>query len=123
MGRVHGTRTASGNKHYVTKMKNSSAAGKPLAIDKATLEDLPFAVVRFTINGLYLAAINIDRDRGEDGDWYTTISDDAERRLPFGDCATWQQIRQFGRLIEVATRWASNRSDGSPLMTGPEGRP
>lgn len=83
----------------------------------------PFAVVRFTINGLYLAAINIDQDRSEDGDWYTTISDDAERKLPFGDCATWQQIRQFGRCIEVASRWASYRSDGSPPMTGPAGRP
>lgn len=83
----------------------------------------PFAVVRFTINGLYLAAVNIDQARSEEGDWYTTISDDAERKLPFGDCATWRQIQHFGRHIEVAMRWAPYRSDGSPLITRSEAHP
>jgi hypothetical protein len=39
------------------------------------------AVVRFTIAGLYLAAINVCDDNDEDGDWYTTITDEASARL------------------------------------------
>lgn len=65
------------------------------------------AVIRFTINGLYLAAINIANDFRHDGDWYTTISDDAEERLPFGDRASWSQISRAGRYIDIATRWQS----------------
>lgn len=63
------------------------------------------AVVRFTINRHYLAAINVSDDNTHDGDWYTTISDDAERRLPFGDCTGWSDIARYGEYVQVVTAW------------------
>lgn len=65
------------------------------------------AVVRFTINGLYLAAINVSDDQSNGGDWYTTITDDAERYLPFGDRADWSDICRYGQYIQVVAAWAS----------------
>lgn len=64
------------------------------------------AVVRFTIGGLYLAAINISDDGNHGGDWYTTITDDAEPCLPFGDHADWSSICRYGQHIQVVTAWA-----------------
>jgi hypothetical protein len=64
------------------------------------------AVVRFTINRLYLAAINVSDDDSHDGDWYTTISDDAEQQLPLGDNAEWSDITRYGEYIQVVTQWA-----------------
>jgi hypothetical protein len=64
------------------------------------------AVVRFTVNGLYLAAVNVCEDRGHEGDWYTTIADEIEHHLPFGDYADWSDITQFGAHIQVVTSWA-----------------
>ena len=45
------------------------------------------AMTRFTTNGLYLAAVNVDDSGTLEGNWYTTISDPAEDDLPFGDYA------------------------------------
>lgn len=64
------------------------------------------AVVRFTINRLYLAAINVSDDDTHDGDWYTTISHDTEQDLPFGDNAEWTDITRHGEYIQVVTQWA-----------------
>jgi hypothetical protein len=64
------------------------------------------AVVRFTISRLYLAAINVSDDDSHDGDWYTTITHDAEQQLPFGDNAEWSDITRYGEYIQVATEWA-----------------
>lgn len=63
------------------------------------------AVVRFTINAQYLAAINVSDDDTPCGDWYTTISDEAEQHLPFGDHAEWSDITRFGEYIQVVTEW------------------
>ncbi|TDZ94512.1 hypothetical protein CCUG62472_02708 [Mycobacteroides salmoniphilum] len=64
------------------------------------------AVVRFSINGMYLAAIRI---AGYDGqaDWYTTITNEAEIQLPFGDCASWPEICKHGSHIQIADGWVS----------------
>jgi hypothetical protein len=64
------------------------------------------AVVRYTINGLYLAAINVAEDKSPQGDWYTTITDAAEEALPFGDYADWSEIATYGQHLEVVTAWA-----------------
>jgi hypothetical protein len=64
------------------------------------------SVVRFTLNRLYLAAINVSDDEAHDGDWYTTITDSAEEHLPFGDNADWSDILQYGEYIQVVTTWA-----------------
>lgn len=64
------------------------------------------AVIRFTINNLYLAAINIDKAGSIAGDWYTTITDRAEDDLPFGDYADWSDIAEYGQHIQVVTAWA-----------------
>jgi hypothetical protein len=64
------------------------------------------AVVRFTINNRYLAAINVSDDDTYDGDWYTTINDEAERQLPFGDNAEWSDIARYGEYVQVVTQWA-----------------
>lgn len=63
------------------------------------------AVVRFTIKGIYLAAVNIDKMGSPEGDWYTTISDDTEDSLPFGDCASWSEICEQGEYVQVVTAW------------------
>jgi hypothetical protein len=60
----------------------------------------------FTINGLYLAAINVSEDGGDEADWYTTINDRAEDHLPFGDYAAWTDIAEYGENIQVATAWS-----------------
>lgn len=65
------------------------------------------AVVRFTIDGLYLAAINISNIANYEGDWYTTITDTAERRLPIGDRCLWSDISRAGKYIQVVTTWAT----------------
>ncbi|MET0993760.1 MAG: hypothetical protein ABWY20_06620 [Mycobacterium sp.] len=64
------------------------------------------AVTRFTINGLYLAAINVDDSGTLEGNWYTTISDRAEDDLPFGDYADWSEILTYGQHVQVVTSWA-----------------
>jgi hypothetical protein len=64
------------------------------------------AVVRFTINRMYLAAINVNDDDSHDGDWYTTICQDVEQNLPFGDRAEWSSITRYGEYIQVVTEWA-----------------
>ncbi|MFI2338404.1 TerD family protein [Nocardia rhamnosiphila] len=64
------------------------------------------AVVRFIIGDRYLAAINVCADGRADGDWYTTITDGAERSLPFGDYARWQDIAAHGSHIQLVTGWS-----------------
>lgn len=64
------------------------------------------AVVRFTIRGEYIAAINVRTDGRPEGDWYTTITEDAEKNLPFGDNAEWSDITAAGRHLQLATEWA-----------------
>ncbi|WP_454561296.1 hypothetical protein [Mycobacterium haemophilum] len=65
------------------------------------------AVVRFTIGGLYLAAVNVcDDEYDVEGDWYTTITDEVSERLPFGSRADWSDIARYGTQIQVATGWA-----------------
>ncbi|MEU4342211.1 TerD family protein [Nocardia sp. NPDC023852] len=64
------------------------------------------AVVRFTIGDRYLAAINVCTDGRAEGNWYTTITDRAERTLPFGDYARWQDIAEHGSHIQLATGWS-----------------
>lgn len=63
------------------------------------------AVVRFTVGGLYLAAVNISKTGDLEGEWYTTISDDVEGDLPFGDYADWSDITEYGGNIQVVTEW------------------
>jgi hypothetical protein len=63
------------------------------------------AVVRFTINSQYLAAINVSENDMHYGDWYTTISDEAEHHLPFGDHAEWSDITRSGEYVQVVTEW------------------
>ena len=63
------------------------------------------AVVRFIINDQYLAAINIAQDGSDDGDWYTTVTEQAQRHLPIGDCPTWAEISRYGKFVETPTRW------------------
>jgi hypothetical protein len=64
-----------------------------------------FAVIRFTISGQYLVAINVANDGGYGGDWYTTITDTDEQRLPFGDETDWPDIARFGEHIQVVAKW------------------
>ncbi len=54
----------------------------------------------------YLAAINVDEDGEREGSWYTTITEDAEEHLAFGDFAFWSDITTYGEHIQVATSWA-----------------
>jgi hypothetical protein len=63
------------------------------------------AVVRFLVSDHYLAAVNIARDGSYEGDWYTTVTQQAERHLPIGDCPSWSQISHFGHSIEIPTGW------------------
>ena len=63
------------------------------------------AVVRFMVDRRYLAAINIARDGSYEGDWYTTVTEQAGRHLPIGDCPTWSEISHVGRSIEMPTLW------------------
>lgn len=63
------------------------------------------AVVRFTLKGLYLVALNIDQRCSYEGDWYTTITEDAEEKLPLGDYADWPQIRATCEHSQVVTAW------------------
>ncbi|WP_063060642.1 hypothetical protein [Nocardia sienata] len=51
------------------------------------------------------AMINVCADGRAAGDWYTTITDGAERSLPFGDYARWQDIAAHGSHIQLATGW------------------
>ncbi len=64
-----------------------------------------FAVIRFTVDGRYLVAINVADDGGSEGLWYTSISDAAEQRLAMGDLADWSEITRHGRYIQVAAEW------------------
>ena len=64
------------------------------------------AVTRFTINGIYLAAVNVDDGGTLEGNWYTTISDRAEDDPPFGDYADWSEILTYGQHVQVVTSWA-----------------
>jgi hypothetical protein len=63
--------------------------------------------MRFTISGMYLAAVTISDDDDPEGDWYTTITDEASERLPFGDHAS-------GRILP--------RSSERPVLGGTTGR-
>ena len=63
-------------------------------------------MTRFTINGIYLAAVNVDDGGTLEGNWYTTISDRAEDDLPFGDYADWSEILTYGQHVQVVTSWA-----------------
>jgi hypothetical protein len=63
------------------------------------------AVVRFLVSDHYLAAINIAHDGSYEGDWYTTVTQQAGRHLPIGDCPSWSQIGHFGHSIEMPTGW------------------
>jgi hypothetical protein len=63
------------------------------------------AVVRFLVSDHYLAAVNIARDGSYEGDWYTTVTQQAERHLPIGDCPSWSQISHFGHSMEIPTGW------------------
>ncbi|WP_375481524.1 hypothetical protein [uncultured Mycobacterium sp.] len=64
------------------------------------------AVVRFTIAGLYFAAINVCDESSEAGNWYTTITDELSERLPIGNIARWSEITRYGEYIQVVTAWA-----------------
>lgn len=70
-----------------------------------SLTSQKLAVVRFTIQGIYLAAINVADDGSSAGDWYTTITEAAEASLPFGDYASWSDIALYGQHIQVVTAW------------------
>jgi hypothetical protein len=63
------------------------------------------AVIRFSIVGKYLAAINVCDNSSIEGEWYTTITDDAEVNLPFGDYANWSDIVRYGEHIQVVDEW------------------
>jgi len=63
------------------------------------------AVVRFIIDDQYLAAINIDPYGNDEGDWYTTVTGQAESVLPIGDRPSWSQISSFGKSIQMPTQW------------------
>jgi hypothetical protein len=65
------------------------------------------AVIRFTISGLYLAAIYIRNDGDPSGNWYTTISDELSHHLPLGRFTAWSDIRRHGSHIQVVTSWAT----------------
>jgi hypothetical protein len=45
------------------------------------------------------------RDRSYEGDWYTTITEQAEQNLPIGGRPSWSELSHFGRSIEIPTRW------------------
>ncbi|MCG5433944.1 hypothetical protein LV457_16845 [Mycobacterium sp. MYCO198283] len=47
----------------------------------------------------------MSEDVGHDGDWYTTISVEAERNLLFGDYADWSDIVEHGYYPQVGTSW------------------
>ena len=64
------------------------------------------AVVRFTIGRKYLAAINVCATGSAQGDWYTTVTDQAQEHLPFGDYANWRDIGTNGKHIELVTEWS-----------------
>jgi hypothetical protein len=64
------------------------------------------AVVRFTIGGMYLAALCIWDERQRIGDWYTTITNQASEYLPFGHFANWSDIFSNGAHVQVVTSWA-----------------
>ncbi|WP_131811383.1 hypothetical protein [Mycolicibacterium monacense] len=72
------------------------------------------SVVRFTLRGLDLAAVNISKTGGYEGEWYTTISDDVEDRLPFGDYAVWSDITEHGEHVEVVTEWTQRLAEERP---------
>jgi hypothetical protein len=68
------------------------------------------AVIRFTIGGLYLAAIGIRSEYRQETDWYTTITDDLEGPpiVSFGSSfADWTDIATYGAHIQVVTAWAA----------------
>ncbi|CAM4044119.1 TerD family protein [Nocardia ninae] len=64
------------------------------------------AVIRFTIGNAYIAAINIRTDAREDGDWYTTTTEQAEEQLPISRRPEWSEIATTARHIQMATAWA-----------------
>lgn len=63
------------------------------------------AVVRFNVNGLYLAAVNVCDDPAHEGDWYTTLTEEAEQFLPFGDYVDWRYIERYGEHIQIVSGW------------------
>ena len=69
--------------------------------------------MRFTIPGMYLAAVTIRDDDDPEGDWYTTITDEASEHLPFGDHAS-------GRILPRSSERPASRRDhwavGRPLV-------
>lgn len=73
--------------------------------DARTLENL--AVVRFTVNGRHLAAINVCENGSADGEWYTTLAECDAWDEHFRYYADWNEIMEHGRRIEVAIGWES----------------
>jgi hypothetical protein len=65
------------------------------------------AVVRFTIGGLYIAAIGIWIDYRQETNWYTTITNDARDGLPIASVASWPDILAYGAHVQVVTAWAA----------------
>jgi hypothetical protein len=64
------------------------------------------AVTRFTIAGLYLAAVHITDDSGGQDAWYTTITDDLSARLRLPGILNWSDISKYGQYIQIVTEWA-----------------
>lgn len=67
------------------------------------------AVVQFTVGRHRIAAVNIDDSGDDEGDWYTTVSDDLESELRLGKFARWSEIVRYGSQVQVAVRWRSLR--------------
>ncbi len=63
------------------------------------------AVVRFTMGGHYLAAINVCSRGSEEGYWYTTVTEAVADRLPFADYADWSDIARHGQHVQVVSEW------------------
>lgn len=63
------------------------------------------AIIRFTVGNHYVAAINVCARGSDEGDWYTTVTDSAAHRLPFGDLTSWPEITQHGQHIQVVSAW------------------
>lgn len=64
------------------------------------------AVTRFSIAGLYLAAVHITDDSGVQDAWYTTITDNLSMRLGLPGILNWSDIVNYGQQIQVVTEWA-----------------
>ena len=82
-----------------------------VAVDPVNPRDDPrvreyMAVVCFTLENFYVAAINISKTDGRDGDWYTTIPDSMDSPLGAGRGVTWTEISRCARTPRVVTKWS-----------------